>query len=149
MIKFNYITSTIYKKAKQICRLKNLTKPYIQTGCLYRLQAADCQLHCCLLTEDASEELATHPSPPFSNFREPLSIPERLIEKTREYRQCMMIVCDEAYTSKTCSECGQMHCELGLSKVFLSALAAAKYQIATLTRPEIFFCVNLLGIMPQ
>jgi putative transposase len=43
---------------------------------------------------------------------------QRLINKTREYRQCKVIIVDESYTSKTCGACGQLHQKLGGSKIF-------------------------------
>ena len=42
----------------------------------------------------------------------------RLINKTREHPRCQVILCNEAYTSKTCSECGHLHPTLGSSKTF-------------------------------
>ncbi len=32
---------------------------------------------------------------------------------------CIIIVCNEAYTSKTCGQCGSLHNKLGSSKTFL------------------------------
>ena len=43
---------------------------------------------------------------------------QRLLNKTREYRGSHVIVCDEAYTSKTCGHCGRLHEKLGGSKTF-------------------------------
>jgi len=43
---------------------------------------------------------------------------QRLVNKTREYRNSQVIICDEAYTSKTCGCCGQLHEKLGGSKTF-------------------------------
>ena len=43
---------------------------------------------------------------------------QRLLNKSREYPWCSIIICDEAYTSKTCGECGFIHNKLGGSKVF-------------------------------
>ena len=37
----------------------------------------------------------------------------RLIAKAREYPHCKVIVVDEAYTSKTCGSCGNIHQRLG------------------------------------
>ena len=42
---------------------------------------------------------------------------QRLIHKSREYG-CKIIVCSEAYTSKTCGLCGALHPSLGGRKVF-------------------------------
>jgi putative transposase len=33
---------------------------------------------------------------------------QRLINKTREYRQCKVLIVDESYTSNTCGSCGQI-----------------------------------------
>ena len=43
---------------------------------------------------------------------------QRLLNKTREYRGSQVIVCDEAYTSKTCGHCGKLHEKLGGNKTF-------------------------------
>lgn len=43
---------------------------------------------------------------------------QRLIDKTREYRQCTVVIVDESYTSKTCGACGHIHQKLGGNKVF-------------------------------
>lgn len=43
---------------------------------------------------------------------------QRLINKAREYPGCSVIICNEAYTSKTCGECGVMHETLGGNKEF-------------------------------
>lgn len=43
---------------------------------------------------------------------------QRLINKTKEYPWCKVIICDEHYTSKTCSQCGFLHQKLGASKTF-------------------------------
>ena len=43
---------------------------------------------------------------------------QRLVNKTREYPGCKVIICDEQYTSKTCGQCGHLHDKLGPSKVF-------------------------------
>ena len=43
---------------------------------------------------------------------------QRLVNKTREYRSCQVIICDEAYTSKTCGACGNLHDHLGGQKTF-------------------------------
>ena len=43
---------------------------------------------------------------------------QRLVNKTREYRSSQVIICDEAYTSKTCGRCGKLHERLGGSKIF-------------------------------
>ena len=41
-----------------------------------------------------------------------------LIAKAELFPWCRVIICDEAYTSKTCSQCGQLHQKLGSSKTF-------------------------------
>ena len=43
---------------------------------------------------------------------------QRLIEKSMEYEHCNVIVVNESYTSKTCSECGKLYDHLGGSKVY-------------------------------
>ena len=42
----------------------------------------------------------------------------RLLDKAREFPLCKIIVCDEAYTSKTCGCCGLLNQTLGASKCF-------------------------------
>ena len=42
----------------------------------------------------------------------------RLLNKAREFPDCRVIVCDEAYTSKTCGNCGELNESLGGSKTF-------------------------------
>lgn len=41
-----------------------------------------------------------------------------LVSKTREYSGCRVITCDEEYTTKTNSECGFLHYNIGVSKKF-------------------------------
>ena len=43
---------------------------------------------------------------------------QRLIHKCRMLGRCKLVVCNEAWTSKTCSCCGRLHHALGSSKVF-------------------------------
>ena len=43
---------------------------------------------------------------------------QRLLHKVRAYKGRNVIVCDEAYTSKTCGQCGLLHQQLGGSKTF-------------------------------
>lgn len=43
---------------------------------------------------------------------------QRLMNKTREYKNSRVIICDEAYTSKTCGRCGELHEKLGGNKTF-------------------------------
>ncbi len=43
---------------------------------------------------------------------------QRLLAKQREYPDCTVVVCDEAYTSKTCGSCGHIHANLGGAKRF-------------------------------
>ena len=42
----------------------------------------------------------------------------KLLAKAELYPACRVIVCDEAYTSKTCGQCGAINRKLGGSKVF-------------------------------
>jgi len=41
-----------------------------------------------------------------------------LIAKAELFPWCKVIICDEAYTSKTCGQCGQLHQKLGGNKTF-------------------------------
>ena len=43
---------------------------------------------------------------------------QRLLQKAELYPTCQVIVCDEAYTSKTCGSCGFLHHKLGGNKTF-------------------------------
>ena len=43
---------------------------------------------------------------------------QTLLAKAELYPACRVIVCDEAYTSKTCGQCGAINRKLGGSKVF-------------------------------
>jgi len=43
---------------------------------------------------------------------------QRLLSKQREYPDCNVIICDEAYTSKTCGACGGLNDSLGGKKEF-------------------------------
>lgn len=43
---------------------------------------------------------------------------QRLLNKTREFTQCRVVICDEHYTSKTCGNCGFIHEKLGGNKTF-------------------------------
>lgn len=43
---------------------------------------------------------------------------QRLLNKTREYTKCHVVICDEHYTSKTCGSCGYLHEKLGSNKTF-------------------------------
>jgi len=44
---------------------------------------------------------------------------QTLLSKSREYPWVEVIVVDEAFTSKTCGQCGELHQTLGVSKVFV------------------------------
>lgn len=46
------------------------------------------------------------------------SFQQRLINKTREYPWCKVLIVDEQYTSKTCGICGNIHQYLGSNKIF-------------------------------
>jgi transposase len=41
-----------------------------------------------------------------------------LLSKSREFPWCKVIICNEAYTSKTCGRCGEIHNKLGGNKTF-------------------------------
>ena len=43
---------------------------------------------------------------------------QRLVAKSREYPWCAVVLCNEVYTSKTCTACGELNHSLGGSKVF-------------------------------
>ena len=43
---------------------------------------------------------------------------QRILCKQKEFPWCRVIICDEAYTSKTCGKCGFLHNKLGGSKGF-------------------------------
>jgi putative transposase len=43
---------------------------------------------------------------------------QRLLDKTREYPSCAVVLVNEVYTSKTCGSCGWLHHALGGSKQF-------------------------------
>ena len=43
---------------------------------------------------------------------------QRLLFKRQEYPWCHVVICNEAYTSKTCGRCGHLHPSLGSSKHF-------------------------------
>lgn len=51
-----------------------------------------------------------------------------LIAKVREYEWCQVVLCDEAYTSKTCGSCGQIHGTLGGNKVFRCPSPSCAYE---------------------
>ncbi|CAG8449213.1 10533_t:CDS:2, partial [Scutellospora calospora] len=50
---------------------------------------------------------------------------QRLINKTKEYPWCKVIICDEHYTSKTCRNYRYLHKRLGSNKTF----KCSQYQI--------------------
>ena len=43
---------------------------------------------------------------------------QRLLNKSREYNQCHIVLTEEPYTSKTCGRCGWFHQRLGGNKTF-------------------------------
>jgi putative transposase len=43
---------------------------------------------------------------------------QKLLHKVRAYKERKILICDEAYTSKTCGQCGSLHQKLGGSKTF-------------------------------
>ena len=42
----------------------------------------------------------------------------RLIEKSKQFPWCKIVLTDEAYTSQTCGRCGELNKSLGSSAVF-------------------------------
>lgn len=54
---------------------------------------------------------------------------QRLLNKTREYMWNQVIICDEAYTSKTCCCCGTINAKLGGNKVFTCVNNNCGFQI--------------------
>jgi len=44
---------------------------------------------------------------------------QRILNKEREFPWCKVVICDEAYTSKTCGRCGTLNNALGSSKTFV------------------------------
>jgi putative transposase len=43
---------------------------------------------------------------------------QRLIQKAQQYTDCRVIICSEAYTTKTCGRCGVINNKVGGAKVF-------------------------------
>ena len=43
---------------------------------------------------------------------------QRLINKSREYPWCSVVITQEPFTTKTCGACGKLHHKLGSSKTF-------------------------------
>lgn len=43
---------------------------------------------------------------------------QRLLDKAQLHPWCKVSICDEAYTSKTCGQCGALHQKLGGNKTF-------------------------------
>lgn len=52
---------------------------------------------------------------------------QRLLQKSSIYTGMSVVVCDEAYTSKTCGRCGELNTRLGGSKVFKCASCGAEF----------------------
>lgn len=46
------------------------------------------------------------------------SFRQRLLDKAALHPWCKVVICDEAYTSKTCGQCGAIHQKLGGNKTF-------------------------------
>jgi len=42
----------------------------------------------------------------------------RLLEKSKDYKNCKVIECNEAFTSKTCTNCGKIKDDLGGNKIY-------------------------------
>ena len=51
----------------------------------------------------------------------PLSVQAAVSPEGRAPSLCQLIVCDEAYTSKTCGACGTLYQKLGSNKTFKCA----------------------------
>ena len=56
----------------------------------------------------------------------PFSFRQFLIHKAREFGT-RVIICDEYYTSKTCTHCGILNHGLGASKTFVCPTCSAEY----------------------
>jgi len=52
---------------------------------------------------------------------------QRLLQKSNMYNGMSVVVCDEAYTSKTCGHCGELSTTLGGSKVFKCTTCASEF----------------------
>ena len=50
----------------------------------------------------------------WSHFR----FKQRLLFKRQEFPHCKVVICNEAYASKTCGRCGAIHNSLGANKLF-------------------------------
>ncbi len=51
---------------------------------------------------------------------------QRLLFKRQEHPWCKVVICDEAYTSKTCGMCGNLHHSLGGNKKFVCPTCGAE-----------------------
>jgi putative transposase len=81
----------------------------------------------------------------------------RLVNKTSEYRN-KIIICNEAYTSKTCTKCGVINEKLGSSKVFQCISChisrdrdyngARNIFLRVLTQETVPFSVSGVGMIP-
>ena len=69
---------------------------------------------------------------------------EALKSKNALFPWYTIVEVGEAYTSKTCEECGTLHQKLGGNKV-LNALSAITLPTETYTRPRTSCCVTLPG----
>jgi putative transposase len=56
----------------------------------------------------------------------PFAFCQFLIHKAREFGT-LVIICDEYYTSKTCTRCGRLNHDLGASKTFVCPTCSATY----------------------
>ena len=52
---------------------------------------------------------------------------QRLLQKSHIYSGMSVIVCDEAYTSKTCGLCGELNTKLGGNKLFQCSYCGAQF----------------------
>lgn len=44
---------------------------------------------------------------------------QHLLNKSREYANCEVVICTEEYTTKTCGSCGELHNKIGAAKTFM------------------------------
>jgi putative transposase len=54
---------------------------------------------------------------------------QHLLHKAREFPWCQVVICDEAYTTKTCGKCGERNERVGGSKVFRCPRPECRFRI--------------------